>query len=485
MRTLLVVCVLVGSTLAHAQSGPPSKTLERAIKLYDKKDFFSASIELQKVIAGETDDDAKNKQRAVFFAGKTAYQLGFYAEAWSKFASIADQPTDAYWVGTAKWLAALVRVAPGPSVRSTLFAYRGTPVLDDPALASVRDELAYHLARELGARDVPRDEVRAMLARVSTTSEFAPLAELERARIELRANNLAEGIGFAMNAARVPALTIEATRLIASWTHIHDAAGRAIEPLSRLAGPYPRYQVSRAMLDGKVAGLGKVTRETFDAVMLPSACRAHWPGDVKPLARRVIGEAKPLVARLLAQADNAELYDQIRTLSAGMPGADVVVAALADPTMQDRVAWFAEIGKELGMLQRTDKAWQTTPAAAEYLQDLTILSSVEMSEIGGHARQRLQLLARDLEVLERVLAEASPAVAIPAGPDVEPGVGLVVADELCAGGGTAPTQVNVRPQSGCAGCSTRETSPPFLVLGLLVFARMTRRARPRCALRGR
>ena len=27
-----------------AASTPPSKTLERAIKLYDKKDFFSASI---------------------------------------------------------------------------------------------------------------------------------------------------------------------------------------------------------------------------------------------------------------------------------------------------------------------------------------------------------------------------------------------------------------------------------------------------------
>src|SRR5437773_72506 len=30
-----------------ATSTPPSKTLERAIKLYDKKDFFSASIELK------------------------------------------------------------------------------------------------------------------------------------------------------------------------------------------------------------------------------------------------------------------------------------------------------------------------------------------------------------------------------------------------------------------------------------------------------
>ena len=60
-------------------STPPSKTLERAIKLYDKRDFFSASIELKKVLDGESGDDAKNKQRAEFFMGKTLYQMGFYA----------------------------------------------------------------------------------------------------------------------------------------------------------------------------------------------------------------------------------------------------------------------------------------------------------------------------------------------------------------------------------------------------------------------
>src|SRR4051812_29536136 len=62
-----------------ATSTPPSKTLERAIKLYDKKDFFSASFELKKVLDGESGDDAKNKQRAEFFMGKTLYQMGFYA----------------------------------------------------------------------------------------------------------------------------------------------------------------------------------------------------------------------------------------------------------------------------------------------------------------------------------------------------------------------------------------------------------------------
>jgi len=69
----------------NAASTPPSKTLERAIKLYDKKDFFSASIELKKVLDGESGDDAKNKQRAEFFMGKTLYQMGFYAASLAYF----------------------------------------------------------------------------------------------------------------------------------------------------------------------------------------------------------------------------------------------------------------------------------------------------------------------------------------------------------------------------------------------------------------
>src|SRR6185295_8577633 len=71
-----------------ATSTPPSKTLERAIKLYDKKDFFSASIELKKVLDGESGDDAKNKQRAEFFMGKTLYQMGFYAGSLAYFDKI-------------------------------------------------------------------------------------------------------------------------------------------------------------------------------------------------------------------------------------------------------------------------------------------------------------------------------------------------------------------------------------------------------------
>src|SRR3569623_415454 len=99
-----------------AASTPPSKTLERAIKLYDKKDFFSASIELKKVLDGESGDDAKNKQRAEFFMGKTLYQMGFYAGALAYFDKIVQAGDNhTYHGATLKWLAALSRVLPETS----------------------------------------------------------------------------------------------------------------------------------------------------------------------------------------------------------------------------------------------------------------------------------------------------------------------------------------------------------------------------------
>ena len=60
-------------------SAPPSKTLERALKLYDSEDYYSSSIELNKVVERQSGDDEGNTQRAEFFMGKTLFNLKFYS----------------------------------------------------------------------------------------------------------------------------------------------------------------------------------------------------------------------------------------------------------------------------------------------------------------------------------------------------------------------------------------------------------------------
>src|SRR5438093_6701476 len=89
-------------------SGAASKTLERALKLYESEDFYSASIELYKVIEGESGDSEANKQRAEFWMGKTLYNLKFYSAALSYFDRIVQKgPQHAYYNATLKWLASL------------------------------------------------------------------------------------------------------------------------------------------------------------------------------------------------------------------------------------------------------------------------------------------------------------------------------------------------------------------------------------------
>src|SRR6476646_1643186 len=131
-----------------ASSTPPSKTLERAIKLYDKKDFFSASIELKKVLDGESGDDAKNKQRGEFFMGKTLYQMGFYAGSLAYFDKIVKAgDAHTYHGATLKWLAALSRVLPETSGILQKIGSYDARSLDDPSLKSVHDELLFLLGR--------------------------------------------------------------------------------------------------------------------------------------------------------------------------------------------------------------------------------------------------------------------------------------------------------------------------------------------------
>src|SRR6185312_9132167 len=76
----------------------PSKVLERAFKLYDGTDYFSASIELSKVIEGESGDTEPNKQKAEFWMGKALYNMKFYSASLSYFDRIVQKgPSHAYY----------------------------------------------------------------------------------------------------------------------------------------------------------------------------------------------------------------------------------------------------------------------------------------------------------------------------------------------------------------------------------------------------
>jgi len=104
--------------------------------------------------------------------------------------------------------------------------------------------------------------------------------------------------------------------------------------------------------------------------------------------------------------DNAEFYEYVKKVKANKAGLDpqtqrLVMSELNDKTLLKTFAWVDELNHELDMLQKSDKAWQTTQVAAEVLQELTVQQSVAAGDAGKVARDRVDREARELARLSR------------------------------------------------------------------------------------
>ena len=98
---------------SQAKAGPASKTLERALKLYDAEDYTMSTIELNKVVEGQSGDDEANKQRAEFYMGKALFNMKYYSASLSYFDRIVQKgPAHRYYQKTLQWLASLSRFLP-------------------------------------------------------------------------------------------------------------------------------------------------------------------------------------------------------------------------------------------------------------------------------------------------------------------------------------------------------------------------------------
>ncbi|HEY0714929.1 MAG TPA: hypothetical protein VGF45_19775, partial [Polyangia bacterium] len=147
--------VTVSATPAFAQakkragkSEAGSAVLDRAIKLYDSDELYSATIELYKVVEGESGDSEANKQKAEFWMGKALYKLTYYSAALTYFDRIVQKgPSHAHYGETLKWLASLSReVADSAGILEKIGKYSRKD-LEQPALESVRDELYFLLGK--------------------------------------------------------------------------------------------------------------------------------------------------------------------------------------------------------------------------------------------------------------------------------------------------------------------------------------------------
>ncbi len=427
-----------------AASTPPSKTLERAIKLYDKKDFFSASIELKKVLDGESGDDAKNKQRAEFFMGKTLYQMGFYAGSLAYFDKIVQAGDNhTYHAAALKWLAALSRVLPETSGILEKIGTYDPSALNDPSLASVKDELLFLLGRHFYRKggDGDFDKAISLFQQVDRGSNmfikskffegvtyvrkyegkaavdafkeiliigeerpkqyssddidnYRELAQLQMARVFYSTQQFDTSIKYFEKLPQDSADWAESL-FEASWAYfMKNLNSKALGNIHTLNAPYfenqfyPEAVLLRAVIYFKYC----LYDQAEEAI-------ADFNEKYTPLQKNLVDIVKKY-------DDNAEFFAYIQKVRQSKAGLDpitqrLVMSVLNDKTLLKTFAWVDELDHELQMLQKSDKAWQTTQVAAEVLQELTVQQSVAQADAGKIAKDRVDRLARELGALAR------------------------------------------------------------------------------------
>lgn len=415
-------------------SAPPSKTLERALKLYDTEDYYMASIELNKVVEGQSGDDEGNKQRAEFFMGKTLFNLKYYSASLSYFNKIVDRgQSHRYYQKTLQWLASLSRYLPESAGVLEKIGKYNRQDLEQPALEPVRNELYYLLARyhytksnfkealelfalvpetnEFFARskylegiihvrenhgkqaaEAFRQILRKAKGGDSTTAEFEDMANLALARVFYATRQFPQAIRFYDKMSSespdwLPSL------FESSWAHFQiDADDKALGNIHTLNAPFfeneffPESIILRAVIFFQRCDYQRAMETLVEFNQTYPALRE----EVLALTRKY--------------PDNAELYKIILKIRSGEAGLSDRVQRAAEGALQDRTLaktldYVTELDRELSAVDRADPSWKSTAVAGTVLQDLTLQRSIAENEAGGLARKRLERLAGEIQEL--------------------------------------------------------------------------------------
>jgi tetratricopeptide (TPR) repeat protein len=423
---------------------PPSATLQRATKDYDKHDYYSASIELKKVLDGETQDDAANKQRAEFFMGKALYKMGYYAGALAYFDKITQAgDKHAYHAATLKWLAALSQVLPETSGILDKIGTYDPSALDDPSFEDVRDQLYYLLGRHFYRKggDGDFDTAISLFEKVRPNNPFYMKAKFFEGVTYVRkldGKNALESFKAILVIGRERPKSYDPREIdkfeklaTLQMARVFYSAGdfeKSIRYYEKLDQDSPDWTASLFeaswayfMITNNSKALGNI--HTLNA---PYFEDEFWPESVLlkaviyykyclyDRAIEAIGEydqkfrplRKDLQGVIAKYEDNAEFYAYIKKIMAGKAGLNdvtqrLVMSVLVDKTLHKTFAWVDELQKELDMLNKSDKSWQTTQIAAEVLAELTLQKSLAEADAGKLARERIKRLIGELREFSR------------------------------------------------------------------------------------
>jgi TolA-binding protein len=426
-----------------ADSGAASPVLERALKLYDGEDYYSASIELYKVVEGESGDSEPNKQRAEFWMGKALYKLKFYSASLTYFDRIVQKgAAHAHYNETLKWLASLSReVADSAGVLDKIGKYNRAE-LDQPALETVRDEL-YFLLGKYNYNKGKFKEAVSLFGAVSPKSEFYVQAKLFEGATHVREYEARPAVESFKEVLRVAAessdskvkpfedlANLSLARTFYS-TGQYDLAVKYFDKVSTDSYDWPNslFEASWANFMLKQAGYSKALGNIhtlqapyFENFIKPESvaealtvkATIYFYNCLYDRAEDVIREFNESVPGLGLelkrivdghQANDAffDFAAKIRTGDSGLqPNVErAAKAVLSDRSLARRFEYVQELDRELSQHEKADPAWKSTAVANAVLTDITLQRSLTVNETGELAKQRVSRLFGELQQLAR------------------------------------------------------------------------------------
>jgi len=424
------------------KSGPPSKTLERAIKLYDKGDYYSASIEFYKVLKGETEDSDANREKAEYYMGKTLYQMKFYAASLAYFDRIVEKGGAHRYHGvTLKWLAALAKVLPESAGILEKIGKYSREDLEDKALDSVRPQLYYYLGRQYFREGkleqaielfqaVPEDSEWYIGAKffegitwvlvpkgqeaIDSFKQILVIANEPALRKKYKKEDVRDYTELAyVSMARVFYSTGQNETAIKYYEKIPQDSPYWLDSLFEASWAYFRLKKNSKAL----GNIHTLTAPYFEnefypegivlkAVIYFNYCRYDRALEAVAEYQSIYPPLRDELRRIvkLNEDDNAEFFKYAKKIRAGNAGLPDNVQRLAATALQDRTllktfAWVDELDREIAQYERSAKAWKTTAIAGEVLQELTVQKSLAEAEAGRLARERLKRLVTELNDL--------------------------------------------------------------------------------------
>jgi tetratricopeptide (TPR) repeat protein len=131
-------------------AGQMTEGAASAKQLFDKEKWSEAASALHRVVTGETNDDAGNKQLAEYYLAIALYRLKFYQASYAIFSVIADKPNHLKFKETLLWLAKLATQLPEPAdIIERVGKYTDVQVarFDNPQQRDLYWQLNYMLGR--------------------------------------------------------------------------------------------------------------------------------------------------------------------------------------------------------------------------------------------------------------------------------------------------------------------------------------------------